>query len=149
MTTRILFLCTGNICRSAFAEVAARSLFDDESVAFSSAGTHAIPDDPATDTMQLMADDFDLDLSEHTATPLSECELPDLVLGMEQHHLVAARNQFPELDASQIRLLDHPNAVIDPYGRDVDIYRGTAAHVMRVLNATDLESFTSTPRGRP
>jgi protein-tyrosine-phosphatase len=124
-------------------------LFNDESVAFSSAGTHAIADDPATDTMQLMADDFDLDLSEHRATLLGDCDRPDLVLGMEQHHLVAARHQFPELDASQIRLLDHPNAVVDPYGRDVETYRGTAAHVMRVLKATDLESFTSAPRSRP
>ena len=96
-----------------------------------------------------MADEFDLDLSDHKATRLGDCDRPDLVLGMEQHHLVAARNQFPDLDASQIRLLDHPNAVIDPYGRDVDTYRGTAAQVMRVLNSADLESFTSAPRDRP
>lgn len=129
--------------------MAAQSLFDGESIVFSSAGTHAIPDDSATDTMQLMADDIGLDLSEHAATPLRDCDEPDLVLGMEQHHLVAARDQFPELDASQIRLLDHPNAVVDPYGRDVETYRGTAAHLMRVLKATDLEAFTSDPRSRP
>ena len=92
--------------------------------------------------MQEMASDHDLDLSRHMATPLSECELPDLVLGMEQHHLIAARRQFPKLDASQIRLLDHPNAVVDPYGLDLETYRRTAAQVLEALQDIDLESFT-------
>jgi len=92
--------------------------------------------------MQDMASDHGLDLSQHRAEPLSECELPDLVLGMEQHHLIAARRQFPELDASRIRLLDHPNAVVDPYGLDLETYQGTATQILEALQRIDLESFT-------
>ena len=123
------------------AEVAARSMFDRESLTFSSAGTHAISDDAATRTMQQVAADLGIDLSHHRATPLTECEQPGFVLGMEQHHLVAARAQFPELDASRIRLLDHPNAVIDPYGLDLGIYQETAKQVIRSLQAIDIDSL--------
>jgi len=37
---RVLFVCTANICRSAYAELVARSLVDDGSVEFASAGVH-------------------------------------------------------------------------------------------------------------
>jgi protein-tyrosine-phosphatase len=116
-------------------------MYDGGSYVFSSAGTHAIPDDAATRTMQQVATDLGLDLSHHRAIPLSECDQPDLVLGMEQHHLVAARAQFPRLDAPRIRLLDHPNAVVDPYGLDVETYQETASQVIRSLQAIELESL--------
>jgi protein-tyrosine phosphatase len=141
VAARILFLCTGNICRSPLAEVATRSIYEDESFTFSSAGTHAISDDTATATMQQVAVDLGLDLSHHRATALRECEQPEFMLGMEQHHLVAARAQFPKLDASRIRLLDHPNAVVDPYGLDLETYQETARQVIRSLQAIELDSF--------
>lgn len=118
-------------------------MHDDDDFVFSSAGTHAIANDPATDTMQEVGADHSLDLSHHSATPLRDCEVPDLVLGMEQHHLIAARRQFPGLDASQIRLLDHPNAVVDPYGMTLETYQGTATQVLEALQGIDLESYLS------
>ena len=117
-------------------------MHEGDSVVFSSAGTHAISNASATDTMQEMAVDHGLELSQHLATPLSECEPPDLVFGMEQHHLIAARHQFPQLDASRIRLLDHPNAVVDPYGLDLETYRNTAHQIIEALQGLDLDSFT-------
>lgn len=141
MAKHVLFVCTGNICRSAFAEEAARSLFDDSVFEFSSAGTHAIPGAPATDTMVEAAAELDVDVTSHSATRLRDCDQPDLVFGMEQHHLVAARNQFPYLDVSRIRLLDHPSAISDPYGSDLDTYRGTTTHILRTLRAMDPTAF--------
>ena len=141
MATHVLFVCTGNICRSAFAEEAARSLFDKSVFEFSSAGTHAVSGAPATDSMVKAAAELDVDVSGHSATSLLECDKPDLVFGMEQHHLVAARNQFPDLDVSRIRLLDHPSAISDPYGLDLQTYRGTTSHILGTLRAIDLKAF--------
>ena len=141
MATHVLFICTGNICRSAFAEEAARSLFDDSEFEFSSAGTHAISGAPATDDLVKAAAELDVDVSDHSATQLRDADQPDLVLGMEQHHLVAARKQFPDLDVSRIRLLDHPSAISDPYGSDLETYRRTISHILGTLRATDLNSF--------
>lgn len=42
---RVLFVCTANICRSAYAEVLARHLLgDDDTVEFTSAGVHGLAD---------------------------------------------------------------------------------------------------------
>ncbi len=139
--TAVLFLCTGNICRSPLAEFAARSLFDTEAFAFSSAGTHAIAGTAATRNMRKAATDHGLDISDHTATPLNRCGQPDIVFGMEQHHLVAARDQFPNLDVSKIRLLDHPSGITDPYGLGIDDYRYTAGHIVAVLESLDAEAL--------
>ncbi|MFV1970910.1 MAG: low molecular weight phosphotyrosine protein phosphatase [Acidimicrobiia bacterium] len=136
--TNILFVCTGNICRSPLAEVAARSLFGNDSFVFSSAGTHAVAGNAATRNMQVVASERALDLSIHTAMPLADCTQPHIVYGMEQHHLVAARRQFPDLDVSRIRLLDHPNAIVDPYGLDIGDYRIAADRIVETLESLDL-----------
>lgn len=140
-STRVLFVCTGNICRSPFAEVVGRSVFADTPYSFSSAGTHAIPGNEATRDMQLVARERGLDLAGHGATLLAACEQPDIVLGMEHHHLVAAKNRFPDLEATRIRLLDHPVAITDPYQSNLDVYQNAAAHIERALKSIDLDSI--------
>ncbi|MEE8457777.1 MAG: hypothetical protein V3S28_06975 [Acidimicrobiia bacterium] len=137
-STNILFVCTGNICRSPLAEVIARSVFGDGQLTFSSAGTQAGAGDAATSNMQVVASEHEFDLSGHRATPLDQCPRPDLIFGMEQHHLIAAREQFPDLDVSRISLLDHPNAIDDPYGLNIEDYRITANRMIAVLDSLDL-----------
>ena len=139
MTTRVLFVCTGNICRSAFAQAAAEYLFETAGVAFTSAGTHAMTGEGATSTMRVAAAELGIDLSTHRSTALRDCDQPDLVFGMEGHHLVAVSRRFPDLPVTDIRLLDHPRAIEDPYGLDLDAYRHTVGTVMRALKSI---SFT-------
>ena len=40
-------------------------------------------------------------------------------------------------------LLDHPNAVVDPYGLDLETYQRTAAQVLEALQGIDFESYIS------
>lgn len=131
--TRVLFVCTGNICRSAFARAAAASRSETSDLVFMSGGTHAMEGNPATPTMRTAAAELGIDLSTHRSTPLKDCDQPDVVFGMEQQHLVAAARRFPDLAATQIRLLDHPRAIEDPYGLDLATYREAAATIMRAL----------------
>ncbi|MHB1299177.1 MAG: arsenate reductase/protein-tyrosine-phosphatase family protein, partial [Gemmatimonadaceae bacterium] len=88
---RVLFVCTGNTCRSPMAEsvatrmAAERALGD---VTFSSAGTSAWDGAPASDGALLVAMERGLDLSQHRARMLSR-ELvaeSDLILVMSPHH---------------------------------------------------------------
>jgi len=137
----VLFLCTGNICRSPLAQVIAQDRFKNM-FRFSSAGTHAVEGAWASEHSRTLAAERGLHLSSHSATLLANCSQPDAIIGMEQHHLVAARHQFPELDVSRIRLLGHPVGIADPYLRSMDVYRTTAEQIGRGLDNLDLETFS-------
>lgn len=139
----ILFVCSGNICRSPYAEVAAGSILDPARFAVSSAGTVAIAGTPATSPMRQVASERDLDLRSHRATPLRDAPAPDYVFGMEQEHLVAARRAFPDLPPDRIRLLAHPSGVPDPYGQNLATYRTTATMIDEAVAtiATSLSSL--------
>ncbi len=93
--------------------------------------------DGATSTMCVAAAELGIDLSTHRSTALRDCDRPDLVFGMEGHHLVAASRRFPDLPAADIRLLDHPREVEDPYGLDLAAYRETVGVIMRALESAD------------
>lgn len=132
----VLFVCTGNICRSPFAEAAARHAYPH--IIASSAGTYAVVDSRATHHMQQVASDHGLDLSGHRARQIDSVPQPDLVFGMEQQHLIEARKAFPNLAPGRIRLLAHPLAVPDPYGRGIDVYRSTASQIVEAVTMLDI-----------
>ncbi|MGI9529338.1 MAG: low molecular weight phosphotyrosine protein phosphatase [Acidimicrobiia bacterium] len=137
-TTNILMVCSGNICRSPLAEAAAAEHFSSDNFQVSSAGSVAVPGQQATLMMREVAMEHGLDLTDHVATPLHEAPVPDLVFGMEQEHLIAAKRAFPDLPPGSIRLLDHPHAIADPYGRDLAEYRASAAHIMAAVARLDV-----------
>ncbi len=111
----------------------AAELFSNADVVFSSAGTIAQPGDRAAANSLLLAEELGLDLTAHRAQRLTADLNPDLVFGMEQGHLNSARQVFTDLPVGRIRLLDHPIAIADPYGRDLDTYRVAAGHLGEAL----------------
>ncbi len=130
---RLLFVCSGNICRSPFAEVLARDLTGRGDVEFSSAGTFAIDGDPATATGVAVAGELGLDMRGHRATRLNAAVLrgSDLVYGMEQEHVIAAKAIDP---GARLELLSPDGAAIpDPYGGDRDDYRNCYALIREAL----------------
>lgn len=82
--TRLVFVCLGNINRSAFAEQVARGL----GAHCCSIGLSTTTGVPAFRTAVTLAREFDLDLSTHRATDISDYELQprDLLLVMEVRH---------------------------------------------------------------
>ncbi|VAV92424.1 Low molecular weight protein tyrosine phosphatase [hydrothermal vent metagenome] len=147
----ILFVCTGNTCRSPLAEVIARSMFDREPVTFSSAGTHAVPGTTATQHARTVARERSLDLSGHRARPLEQSEPLDLVLGMEEYHVDTIRRTCPNLQITRFRCLDEHSTVADPYGCDLDAYRTAADHIENALTMllADLHEIIADTRERP
>ena len=130
---RVLFVCSGNICRSPFAEFLARDLYRRDDVEFFSAGTIAIDGNPATATGVAAAAELGLDMSEHRATHLTAEVLDgcDLVYGMEHEHVVAAN----AIDRrARVEVLSPDDAAIpDPYGGDRDDYRNCYALIRETL----------------
>lgn len=90
---RILFVCTGNTCRSPMAEVIARRRLDElgwSQVVVSSAGVGAIDGAQASGGSLRAAQAAGLDLSGHSATLLTAqaVDTADLILTMSSSHLM-------------------------------------------------------------
>lgn len=140
MALRILFVCSGNICRSPLAEYLARDRWKEADITTASAGTFARRGEPATPLMIQMGREQGVELTPHSATPLNEADEPDVVFGMERHHIEAARARFPNLPSDHIMLLGAPG-IDDPYGLGEVAYRRSADIIAAALDAVDLTPY--------
>ena len=123
----VLFVCHGNIMRSALAAaLLERHLATNEGrrVRVRSAGMHAIPGSPADPRMSRAAEDMGLSLDTHRATLISRALIAesDLIIGMDYSNEAELLARFPEA-APKILLLgcvdpvEGRGAVIaDPFG---------------------------------
>lgn len=128
MTSRILFVCLGNICRSPAAEGVVRSLKPDVSV--DSAGTarwHV--GKPPYGPMQIAAKLRGYDLSDLRARQITGADFErfDLLVGMDEDNRAQIEALRPEGSTTPVKLLTEyapdsgMNHVPDPYfTRDFD-----------------------------
>ena len=145
MIQHVLFVCTGNICRSPLAaSLLERALQERgiDGVAVSSAGTGAWDGAPASEGAYLVGLERGLDLSGHRARLLTRelVEDADLILTMARHH----RARVDELGGEgRVFVLgeyagrDSDEAeVSDPFGGDLDVYRETCVELEALVAAT-------------
>jgi protein-tyrosine-phosphatase len=140
--TQILFVCTGNTCRSALAEAIARDMARErgaESMTFGSAGTSAWDGSPASDGAILVGIERQLELNLHRSRALTRelVEAADLVLCMGDHHVERALvlggegKTFLLVDYAERRMTGR--SVPDPFGGGLDEYRTTADDLERLV----------------
>ncbi len=119
----ILFVCSGNICRSPMAEAIAR--LHRPGGAFASAGTWARRGDPATPEAVAAGAEIGADLAGHRSQPLSPALLAEAerVFVMTEEHLRDVAALLPAA-AGRAELLDPAGVpVADPYGQSLGDYR--------------------------
>ena len=103
---RLVFVCKGNICRSAFAEHYLRSLGAGANVRIESCGLDVDQGGgPPPEAVQI-AGELGLDMSAHRSKGIIECDLQgaDLVVAMEYGQYLRLRKQFPS-PKGKVRLL--------------------------------------------
>jgi len=125
---RVLFVCKGNVCRSAYAELRARSRVSASSGwEFSSAGLEARPGTPPPEDAVSVARQLGLDLSAHRSRSLSAIDPAsvEVVFVMEPAQMLRG-DLSPFRARSPVLLLGslaEDPFIADPFGRDHDAFR--------------------------
>ncbi len=138
MQTTVLFVCSGNTCRSPMAAALARNVIaqtlrtipsqiESKGYSVQSAGTFAMPGMKATPQAVEAVADFGADLAHHRSKTLSHelINAADLIVVMGQSHRMNVLAMNPAA-ASRTLLLDPEGDVEDPIGGDVSLYRELA-----------------------
>jgi L-threonylcarbamoyladenylate synthase len=145
LRTTILFVCSGNTCRSPMAEALARKYLADrlsvtpddletKGINVISAGSYAMPGAraaaPAVEALQPMG----ADLSRHRSRPLS-VELihqADVIYTMSENHARAVISLVPAA-ADKVSNLDPDGDIEDPIGGDVSLYTEVAQKIQGLI----------------
>ena len=154
MIKTILFVCTGNTCRSAMAEGIFKKMLkerkeDNSSFNILSAGISALPGmSPTPEAIKVMFEQG-IDISQHHAQELREelIKKADLILVMANEHKEYIYKEFPFAQNKTFLLKkftlnnktesnqnnERNYEIIDPIGRKIDFYRIVAKELKENL----------------
>lgn len=125
----ILFVCRGNTCRSALAEVIARR-FVGERATIRSAGTEAYLGSPASPGAREAAKQLGLDLERHRSQKLcrSLIQWADIIYTVTPERSSQIVCEFPSA-AAKLRWIDPHLPLTDPIGSGVEVYVDLAKRI--------------------
>lgn len=136
----VLFVCTGNTCRSPMAEEAANDAVGRsvhyKDISVDSAGTFACEGAPASEEAIEVMREKGLDLEKHRARQFTKelAERADIILAMEAKHIEQMEAMAPEEEHKMHTLLGYAQGIdgypgeagydiTDPYKEDIEVYR--------------------------
>ncbi len=138
----VLFVCTGNTCRSPMAEVLFRDMvakrlgcrpdeIESHGVIVASAGIAAWAGGRASGNAVEAMEERGIDLTSHASQPLSDdlVRQADLIWTMTNSHRAAITSQFPEAAARVAVLSPDRHDVLDPIGGPLPVYRECARQI--------------------
>ncbi len=145
-TCIILFVCTGNTCRSPLAEALCKKLLAERlgcrpeelplrGFVVLSAGLTAMMGAGAASEAMAVAREWGADLSQHSSqilTPMLAAQA-DYLMAMTRSHLGTLNSHFGRLGSRPRLLSPDGEDVPDPIGSDQQVYRDCAHQIMRHL----------------
>ncbi len=142
-TLRIVFVCSGNICRSPLAEAMVKPMLAERDIpaVVISAGTLGLQGRPAAANSIAAAAEIGIDLEGHRSqgVSLGLMRMADRIVVMAPRHEAELTRQDPALAAKIVRLweyldeeLDH---IPDPVGQDLETFRVMRDRLKQALEA--------------
>jgi tRNA threonylcarbamoyl adenosine modification protein (Sua5/YciO/YrdC/YwlC family) len=145
LRTTVLFVCSGNTCRSPMSEAIARRVLADKlhvgedeleskGISVISAGSFALPGARATPAAVDALKAMGVDLSRHRSRPLS-VELihqADVIYTMSKNHAQAVAALVPSA-SQKTKTLDPDKDVEDPIGGDLSLYQELAVELKQLI----------------
>lgn len=143
----ILFVCTGNTCRSSMAEALFKDMLegvgkDMEQIKVHSAGIFAVAEQGASPQAIIVMENRGIDLAEHKAKLLTKekIEEADLILTMTRRHKNSVIDIIPEAKSKVYTLKEYISEgdkslldITDPFGQPVEEYEKTAKEIKEAL----------------
>lgn len=123
---KILFVCTGNTCRSPMAQGLCQKYITENMLigqfACASAGVDVREDAHISENAAIVMNELGINMSSHRAKAVTEemMQEADYVFTMSSTHRSMLEALFPK-QAYKIQVLGHP--IFDPYGQNLEFYR--------------------------
>lgn len=139
---KIMFVCTGNICRSAMAHHYMQKKIKDinkqNDYLITSSGTYAIYGEKSTNNAIEAMKKYNVDMSNHRATPIQDSNIldVDLVICMTVKHKKDILSIYPNLKDKVFTLKEYINPEIeykdidDPWGLSLNVYEMCAKEIV-------------------
>lgn len=141
----VMFVCTGNICRSAMAEkyfnykISEKNL--EEKYKAISSGTSAINGESSTENAIEVMKKYGIDLSNHEAVHIKNADIlnADYIFAMTQAHKDTILLAYPELKdktyilKEYIGICDYVD-IDDPWGWDYTVYENCAKEIVAAVD---------------
>jgi len=137
----VLFICTGNICRSPMAEGLLKSKVSGEvdDWRIESAGTWTINGEPAALNARIAMQEMGIEIDDHRSRIINPGIIDEfsLIITMERGHKEALRIEFPQV-ASRVYLLSEMVGksfdIVDPIGGPLVDFQTTAREIDQLLS---------------
>ena len=141
---KIVFVCTGNTCRSPMAQGLFRKILNGldiriEGIKVSSCGLRAVKNQLVSKNAVIAMEDYGVDISMHRAKPLRETHVneADLLFTMTQAQAASIKKLYPAMKDNTFSLSEYAGLdnieIEDPFGADLGTYKKCAADIYSLL----------------
>ena len=142
---KIMFICTGNVCRSAMAEGYMRKKIKDENLDLEacSSGLYAQDGAEATYLAKVAMKEYDVDITAHRATSIYNAKVRDMdiLLCATVSHKRILYQMYPELAEKIFTIKEFAYGenikdkdINDPWGYDITVYKHCAKELVDSIN---------------
>lgn len=143
---KIMFVCTGNICRSPMAHYYLQKIVNNNKLQnnflISSCGTFANTGESSTLNAISSMEKYGVNLNKHRATNIEDIDIEnyDLILCLTLSHKMTVLQLYPKLKGKVYTLKEYINPndsyknIDDPWGLSINVYNDCAKEIVEAVD---------------